>query len=146
MDTSKCYLVGDNKMVVIWQGKDHPEVQQATSLNDALCARLLTFVASKHANLEKLAAYLVDQHKARFLEASCTIVRTKQSWIDGLEITKLHRTIIQPTLNRLDSSTVVFGLLCEACNSESLFQEYQQVVNNLKGLLDFDEGELVSKL
>lgn len=132
MDTfhEEFHVLGDNKMVEIWQGKDHPEVQHACRLNDALCARLLTFVGDKHPNLEELATYLVDQHKARFLEGSCTIVRTKQAQIDGLKITKLHQTIIQPTLNRLDSSTVVFGLLCKACNSESLFQAYQHT-NNL---------------
>ena len=37
MDTfnQEFYVLGDNKMVEIWQGKDHPEVQHACRLNDA---------------------------------------------------------------------------------------------------------------
>ena len=79
----------------------------------------------------------------RFVGAVCTLVRSKKNRGDA-DLTPLEKTIYEPGMDTLDNMKTLFDLMCGATNCAKASHEFEELINDLKGLLT--PHSLVGKL
>ena len=138
MDTGKCILIKDNEFVVLWAGKDEPEVQRLAGLHNKACCALLDELGAqnKEQTMLDLASFLVHQQQEKFTQLACSIVSYLQNEKDESGSRQLvSKTKYNVNIQNVDKLMTMFTMLCALVGptkSPGLQQEYRTVLKALK--------------